>query len=431
MQNMSKRTKMILAIAGVVVVVGIVVGVVMMQTTSSQLSGAAASVTRILRVVPRGKTTLPCGSNWATDACSLQTALGSASSGDEIWVMKGKYVPTRSILDRNASFKIDKAISIYGGFAGTETTRNQRDPATQVTILSGDIDNNDINADKNNIDETTSNIVGNNSYHVVTVSNSMATGAVLDGFTITGGKANNDSDCSATSTNGCGGGVVINSGNPTFSNITIIGNLANNSMFTQHTGGGGMFIVFATPNLTNVTFTGNSAANGGGMFIQMASPTLTNVTFNNNVAYAGGGIYDYWGSNPTLINTTFSQNTATMAGSNVTDRLGSAIFMDGNVGIQIYNSIFWGDDATEIVGAATLSDSVIAGGCPSGATCTNIITDDPLLDTIGDYGGSTKTFPLLPGSSAIDATSDHCPAADQRGVARSSPTCDIGAFESQ
>lgn len=61
---------------------------------------------------------------------------------------------------------------------------------------------------------------------------------------------------------------------------------------------------------------------------------------------------------------------------------------------------------------------------------TDIITADPLLSTIGPHGGNTQTIPLLPGSSAINATSTECPATDQRGITRGA-TCDIGAFESQ
>ena len=63
--------------------------------------------------------------------------------------------------------------------------------------------------------------------------------------------------------------------------------------------------------------------------------------------------------------------------------------------------------------------------------CTNIITADPLLGALGNYGGFTQTIPLLAGSSAIDTGNDAvCPATDQRGVTRPQGAhCDIGAFE--
>ena len=86
-------------------------------------------------------------------------------------------------------------MAVYGGFAGTETARSQRNPAANVTILSGDIDNNDSQTPI----ITDSHVTGNttNSYHVVTG----ATGATLDGFTITAGNAN------GTSPNDSGGGM--------------------------------------------------------------------------------------------------------------------------------------------------------------------------------------------------------------------------------
>jgi predicted secreted protein len=105
----------------------------------------------------------------------------------------------------------------------------------------------------------------------------------------------------------------------------------------------------------------------------------------------------------------------------------------------ITNTLLWDNTATisgtQILNSSdsrvTISNSVVQSGCPSQSTCTNINMDDPLLGTLGNYGGSTQTIPLLPGSSAINATSTNCPLTDQRGFPRSSPDCDIGSFESQ
>jgi hypothetical protein len=65
-------------------------------------------------------------------------------------------------------------------------------------------------------------------------------------------------------------------------------------------------------------------------------------------------------------------------------------------------------------------------------SCAGMLSGDPLLAPLADYGGDTQTTALLPGSPAIDAgASAACPATDQRGVARPGDACDIGAFESQ
>ncbi len=399
-------------------------------------------------------------SSWAT-ACTLQTALTGATSGDEIWAAAGTYKPTTGT-DRTATFQLINGVALYGGFAGTETARDQRNPSSNVTILSGDIDNND---SQTPIITNLTTVTGNttNSYHVVTG----ATGVTLDGFTITAGNANGDyylnhwgggmynESSSPTLMNvifsgnsalGGGGMYNYNSSNPTLANVTF----SNNSA----TDGGGMINGYSNPTLTNVAFSGNSASwGGGGMENGSSSPVLTNVTFSSNSANRGGGMFNSSSSSPTLTNVTFSGNSADIGGGvssqDSSSMLTNVTFSDNfaanegggmyNIGSspQIRNTIFWGNTApigaqiSNGGSAPSVSDSVVQSGCPAGSTCTNIISADPLLGTLGDYGGFTQTIPLLAGSSAIDATSSNCPATDQRGQPRSNPTCDIGAYEVQ
>ncbi len=78
------------------------------------------------------------GSSWANAFIRFQQALAVAQDGDEIWVAKGTYKPTTSN-DRYAYFNLPSGIAVYGGFAGTETLREQRDWDLNPTILSGDI----------------------------------------------------------------------------------------------------------------------------------------------------------------------------------------------------------------------------------------------------------------------------------------------------
>src|SRR5262245_36119410 len=128
------------------------------------------------------------GSSWSNAISDLHFALSAATSGDEIWVARGVYKPTTSNA-RTVSFALKGGVGIYGGFAGTETQRNQRnsDPGSNGTILSGDIDGDDLNADGNFIAENALQIQGANSFHIVTVSS--VSNVVLDGFTVTGGQA--------------------------------------------------------------------------------------------------------------------------------------------------------------------------------------------------------------------------------------------------
>ncbi len=202
----------------------------------------------ILYAAPTARGSGNC-SSWA-NACTLQTALAQAVSGDEIWVKAGVHYPGAAG-NRSATFTLKNGVALYGGFAGTETARDQRDWQANKTILSGDIDQNDINDVGNFIAEDWSHILGENAYHVVTAS-SVNNTTVLDGFIITAGQADGDSPHSY-------GAGMYNSGNPILMNITFSGNYADDF-------GGGMSNDFANPTLTNVTFSGNSAGySGGGM----------------------------------------------------------------------------------------------------------------------------------------------------------------------
>jgi len=168
------------------------------------------------------------GLSWATAYTDVQRALTTAISGTEIWVAEGVYYPGAYV---TSTFVLTDGVALYGGFTATETQRTQRDWAAHVTILSGDIDRNDL-TNANGIVTDTVNITGTNAYHVVTGSGVTLT-AILDGFTITAGK-----------TVFCGGGMYNTSGsNPALTNVTFSGNWANNC-------GGGMYNEYSNPVLT-------------------------------------------------------------------------------------------------------------------------------------------------------------------------------------
>ncbi len=364
------------------------------------------------------------GASWADAYTDLQSALG-ASPCTEVWVAAGTYKPTGGI-DRAISFVLKNGVALYGGFAGTETQRSQRNPAANLTTLSGDI-----GAPSDATD---------NSYHVVSGGGTDST-AVLDGFTITAGNANGSYPAdraggmynlgsgptlanlifSSNSATYYGGGMDNENSNPALTNVTF----SNNSALT----GGGMYNWHSSPTLKNLTFKDNLASYAGGMYNETSSPTLTNATFNgNSVTNFGGGMLNTANSSPVLTNVTFSGNSASNGGGMYNDF--------GNP--QNRDSIFWGNSASvagaeiyDISSTPSLADSVIAGGCPSGATCTNILTTDPQLGLLGNNGGFTQTMALSAGSSAIDTGNDAtCASTDQRGVARPQGAhCDMGAYE--
>jgi len=126
------------------------------------------------------------GTSWenAFGNAEFITHLPLASIGTEFWLAAGLYKPTMNAVDRDATFQLKDGVALYGGFVGGESARDQRDPAANLTVLSGDIDSNDSQTPV--ITDLTT-VTGNasNSEHVVTGAN----GATLDGFTVTAGYA--------------------------------------------------------------------------------------------------------------------------------------------------------------------------------------------------------------------------------------------------
>ncbi|MBK8431321.1 MAG: hypothetical protein IPL28_08535 [Chloroflexi bacterium] len=130
------------------------------------------------------------GTTWANAYTDLQAALASATGIDEIWVATGIYTPGTTVSD---TFALVPKAAVYGGFAGNETARDQRDWEANPTVLSGDIGGDDT-TDPHGVVITTGHIVGANSYHVVTADGTTGTSitgiTILDGFIITAGQAN-------------------------------------------------------------------------------------------------------------------------------------------------------------------------------------------------------------------------------------------------
>jgi len=80
-----------------------------------------------------------CGISWDNAYRELSSALKRARQcgGEEVWVAEGTYHPAPA----EETFELVEGVGLYGGFAGDETSRQQRDWAANVTVLSGDTDN--------------------------------------------------------------------------------------------------------------------------------------------------------------------------------------------------------------------------------------------------------------------------------------------------
>ncbi len=234
------------------------------------------------------------GLSWTDAFTNVQDALTASVNGDQIWVAQGTYTPTLRTDPgdpRTATFTLVEGVALYGGFNGAETSLDQRDWETHITVLSGDMDNNDL-TDPYGVVTDTANITGTNAYRVMTGGGVTET-TIVDGFRVTAGKADGSYPYNS------GGGMYNASSSPTLSNMVFSG---NSGSF-----GGGMGNYYSNPILTNVTFSGNSSTMdmGGGMSNNDSSPILTSNTFSQNSAFA---MYNSNNSNPTLANVIFSSN---------------------------------------------------------------------------------------------------------------------------
>ncbi|MCW5876186.1 MAG: sortase [Anaerolineales bacterium] len=395
----------------------------------------------------------PDGDSWATAYANLQDALADHSC-TEIWVAAGTYLPDESDPgNQTLSFGLKTSVEIYGGFAGTENQRNQRNWLANETILSGNIGLPGDDTD--------------NSYHVVV--GDAGASSVLDGFTIRDGYAH------GLGGHNVGGGILISNGSPTLRNLTITDN--------QGALGGGMYVGQGNPVLSRVIFTDNIADFAGGMYAQEGNSTLTDITFDRNEATSGlGG----WGgglaigtstTSATLNNVTFSRNTAQGPGggmynggnvllTNVTfafnesqsgggafhnlqssatinhatfrdnDGLGDSLMLEDGA-VTVTNSLFGITTAAHFNltgGSLDIIDSLSPVACPviAGLACTNVIVASTLLGALQNNGGFTQTMWIEPGSPAMDAggVNAACAATDQRGVPRPQfAACDLGAYE--
>lgn len=145
------------------------------------------------------------GASWEDAFTDLHSALFAAQPGDCVWVALGTYKPSDTY-NRELSFNLKGGVKLYGGFAGVETSLEQRNWERYKTTLSGDIGLQNDDSD--------------NSYTILYIETSDLE-TVVDGFSFTSGKADNYDPFSSQYSRGkCGGAIYVTVKGPAMPEIS-------------------------------------------------------------------------------------------------------------------------------------------------------------------------------------------------------------------
>jgi hypothetical protein len=223
------------------------------------------------------------GTSWADAYVSLHSALAAAQGGDQIWITEGVYTPAGPS-NPSMSFVLPANVTIYGGFAGTETSPEQRNLGLHQTALSGQLD-----------------IFQHYSYHVLRA-DSASVNTVLDGLEIRDGYANGGT------ADRTGGGLLMVGGSLTFRGCRFTNNRAAAGAAALHGGDGGGVHASLSAQLSFVgcVFQSNRAGggkrgdfgtpgpggnggSGGAVFAENATLSFSNCYFGGENRAGNGG----------------------------------------------------------------------------------------------------------------------------------------------
>ena len=262
------------------------------------------------------------GSSWANATSDLRGAMETIlllESVPTIWVAQGTYSYS------DYPLQVKKYLKMYGGFEGNEPANydlNQRDFVSHASVLDG-----------------------NNTLRVLNqlTALSESSAAVVDGFTIRNGAANN------------GAGAYLLD-NMTLVNCTLKQNTASDK-------GGGIYAENAS--VENCVVTSNTAQQGGGIYADLSN--IHDCFVTNNTAQQGGGMF---ASNSQIVQSHVSNNQASINGGgayvqnssllqcNVLKNQGNGIFSridKQDEYNRFYNTIVWGNDEESIVYSSNMS----------------------------------------------------------------------------
>ncbi len=338
----------------------------------------------ILHVNAQSSRPTPTGASWSDAFKSLTEALVTADKlvvrcgHAEVWVAQGRYLP--STTDRGVSFSLENHVEIYGGFAGTESSRTERDWHKHLSVLSGDV----------NLDDGTSGGFtvrdADNSYVVVRGGSRLHPideSAVLDGFVITGASTRPLSGAVS-------GTIYLDHASASLRNLVITSSFSPlhcvgdgtphlaDSVIATNAGTSLTALDTCAPSLERVVMAGNTSESlgGGGVVSAQEQPlALTNMIIAGNWCGSAGVL----GNVPAL-----KVDHVIVAGNFSWAEGGHSSVPDGLVGLTtsaelvITNSIIWGNVPNNGAPGGEIPDHSCTQGQAANGSNVECSTNSPL-----------------------------------------------------
>lgn len=294
------------------------------------------------------------GSSWIKAFRDIQTAVDHASPiwyecmapEDQIWIRKGLYRIETEIV-------VDRAVTIYGGFDGTETDPSERDYWSNTSIVDG-------------MDMT-------RCFHIISY-------CVIDGLIIRQGNAK------------FGGGILIESKPVQCDLYTLTVTLRNCRLtYNKATTGAGVYDLESDAVFDNCRVDTNTAeSEGGGIFLDKSSAEIIETAFKSNEADIGGGISG-WDASPQVIGCLFRGNLAIDCGGGMNNSGGYP---------YVLNSIFLENSAK----SSSPYTFTGGGGINNAYSHPKIINCIFSANTSGKYGGGVLNYVSFEESAITSCT---------------------------
>ena len=319
------------------------------------------------------------GTSWGNASGNIQAMIDDLADNNpqqlpgEVWVAAGEYEPQSYVIsgmNYSASFRMRDGISVYGGFAGTETSKTEREMSGSMpwqfkntTVLSGAY------YDHANLAYADGRwTLTSDSRHVVWFApmqgeQAFARVTVLDGVTIRGGYAQGNTGLADFMTD-CGAGVYIDGENARLQNCIVKENYATGNgggvwlkdgrvqtslIYNNNADAAGGAVYVSGQGLVHRSMlTNNTARNGAAAYLDNATAAtgshpeyliLSTCVVTNNTARGNGAVYCARGG--VLLQNTIANNNCITA-TDLTDPNASqtgGIYIDGYA--LVANSVVW------------------------------------------------------------------------------------------